>query len=190
MKSFIIRVVLAVGLLASCFSVMSQPSGIEGNCTPKQKNELSIAARGFFDWYNQESKNIQKITLVAKTGAKGTYRIQWKGVDSFMNILQTSGMFNEEYLDNWKDFFKTRDRFFVEQSQSKGVASGFEFDLLLQTARPSTVLKDLKKLKVHFINYTEDAYLVEVSVVNWYLVYFKKEAGKWKICDVSNANDE
>jgi hypothetical protein len=190
MKGLFVKCLIAVGFLIACFTVVAQPSPIEGNCTPKQKSELAAAARTFFDWYKLQYPTLKQLVMVAKTGKGNSYRVQPKAVDSFMNILQRSGLFNHEYIETWSEFFKLRDQHFREHPQTKGIPLGFEYDFVLSTKTPQQTIDKIRNMKIRFINFTEGAYMVEAEVKDWYMVYFKKEAGKWKICDVANGNEE
>jgi hypothetical protein len=190
MKKFFLKCLLALVFIAACITVVAQPNGVEGNCTPKQKSELAAAAKNFFDWYRQQYPAIKQLALVAKTGKGGSYRVQWNAADTFLARLQSSGLFNHEFIATWKDFFKARDQHFKEHPQTKGEPLGFEYDLVLLTKTPRQTLDKAKNIKIQFINFTEGAYLVEAEVKDWYMIYFKKEGNKWKICDVTNGSED
>jgi hypothetical protein len=192
MKNIVLRFVMAAFLLASCFAVMAQPAAISGNTSSEQKAELKEATKKFFNWYRQQYPALSKLILVKKTGngAAASYRVQWPGVDTFMNVIRNSGLFNHEYISTWSDFFVARDDYFKTHPQRKGIPLGFEYDFVLLTNTPQKVIKQADKMKVHAVNFTEGAYLVEVEAQNWYMLYYKKEAGRWKICDIVNGNEE
>lgn len=190
MKWFFLKCLVVILFLTACYTLMAQPKGPDGNCTPKQKAELIVAAKNFFDWYRQEYPNMKKFVLVAKTGKGGSYRVQQRGVDSFLSKIQVSGLFNNEFIDSWKEFFKARDEHFRTHPQTKGVPLGFEYDLILFTKVVPEVLEKAKSFKAQSINYTEGAYLVEGEAKDWYMLYFKKEGNKWKICEVGNGDEE
>ncbi len=192
MKNVVLRFVMAALLLANCFAVMAQPAAISGNAKSKQKAELKEATKKFFDWYRQKYPSLSKLILVNKTGigAAAAYRVKWTAVDTFMNAIRNSDMFNHEYISTWSDFFIARDDYFKTHPQRKGIPLGFEYDFVLLTNTPQKVIKQVDKMKVHAVNYAEDTYLVEVEAQNWYMLYYKRESGKWKICDIVNGNEE
>lgn len=190
MKSLVLKMLMAVALLASCFVVMAQPKAIAGNTTIKQKAELSAAAKVFFNWYKQTYPRLSKIELVKKTGKNNSYRVQWKQVDTFLTILENSQLFNNEFIVSWMQFFRARDEHFENNPQTSGEPLGFEYDLILLTQEPAKVLTKVSGMKISDVNYTEGYYMVETEVMNWYRLYFKKSGGKWKISDIANSNEE
>jgi len=190
MKRFFFTFLMALVFIAACITVVAQPKGIDGNCTPKQKSELAAATQNFFDWYRQQYPSMKQLVLVAKTGKNGSYRVQWNAADTFLARLKNSGLFNNEFITTWKDFFKARDEHFRTHPQTKGEPLGFEYDLILLTKTPQKALDKSKNINVALANYTEGAYLVEVDVKYWYMIYFKKEGTKWKICDIANGDED
>jgi len=114
------------------------------------QDSLEGAIKEYLKWYRANRTRLEKFQLVSGTPGDSTrpYKVNFEQTDLYVKELNKSGLVSEEYINNYKQYFKTCNENLRKNPQYDGPADGFGIDLVLQTQEPEEILDNIDELKV------------------------------------------
>lgn len=131
--------------------VTAQQKNIPENNRPDCFNNI----KGFLKWYKTNYERVGKlqnetVALVGK-GTASQYRVNFKNVEKYISALRSSGYFSEIFFQYKRQYFKKADEKLLKTKQNDGPPEGFEYDFILFTQEPETILDNIDSLKLESV---------------------------------------
>ncbi|WP_051189392.1 hypothetical protein [Daejeonella oryzae] len=101
----------------------------------KQAETPKKAVRNFLKWYEENMERLKQFDLISGKPGDSTkaYRVNFGETEKYLAELKKSGFVSDQYINQFRNYFKIADANLEKYPQYDGPAQGFEFDLVLQT---------------------------------------------------------
>lgn len=152
------------------------------------KKVIKSSVFGFLEWYKKKlSDTTQNNYLLAKGGYPDTTtsrRIDFSGVEKYLEELRKSGYLSENYLCGLQGYFKDIDDTLLKMDTKKDLipVSGLDVDFILRTGEPESILNQLNKAKILKIYVAYDKSIVKLKISTIGMLFTLSRFGTvWKI---------
>lgn len=146
MKTIILFFILFAFISCNSNSNLSKTQNIE----IENKNSILIDKSKFFlNWYKKNYEKIndfQYIKMAQDNNGISFYQIDSNNVNKYMSFLKSSNLFSDYYLNNMKSYFELGDIRLKKLKQNDGPPEGFEFDLILLSQEPESILDNIQSV--------------------------------------------
>jgi len=165
-KAIIILLIFFISF-TSCKSRETKTSSTIKKDTITNVNSLNYVEKikAFLKWYKSNYEKILKIQLVdlKGDGATAQYRVNFTNTDKYLALLKSSCFFSSKYIETMEKYFELGDKKLVELKQNDGPPIGFEYDLLLYTQEPESLLENIENIKYEIIQKTKSFTIVKID---------------------------
>ena len=153
-----------------------------------QQNESPILfLRDFFKWYKTKfdylDNHIFPVAMDLKTNPP--YRINFNETEKYLSILKTSGFFSDNYILNYRSYFKKIDLNLQKTKQNDDTVDGLDYDPIVHSQEPESMLKNLNNIRMKIVKSTENDVTIKVQTPfnqdTYLLYYLKKSEGRYLI---------
>ena len=107
---------------------------------PSQQQDPLQTVKDFLKWYGVHYKEATSFGLVNQ-GDGVYYSVNFGETEKFLAYMKSSGFVSDEYLNNFRTYFKEAEEVFKKDSINEGPPPGFDFDIVLQTQEPELVIE-------------------------------------------------
>lgn len=119
------------------------------------------------------------------------YSINFKATEKYLNGLKQSGFVSEDFLNNWRQYFKQAEEQFKTNPQNDGPPEGFEYDFVLLSQEIDDDLTNTNKAKV-LSNSTQDTsatVVLQLASGQKLRYYLTNDRNSWLINKVEKVNE-
>jgi hypothetical protein len=147
----------------------------------------TVFLRRFFRWYKTKYDSLDHHIFPVATDFKNKapYRINFKETEKYLSILQSSGFFSDNYIINYRNYFKKIDLTLQKTKQNDGTVDGLDFDPIVHSQEPESMLENLNNIRLTVVKFTANDITIKMRTqynVNTYLLYHLKSiTGKYVI---------
>lgn len=163
------------------------------SCTNKQASEPAIGptetVNNFLVWYRDHFDTMINIGFVNQDTRDSTeyYSVNFSETERFLTELKNTGLVSDQYLNNWRTYFKNADAQFKKTHQYDGPPEGFDFDLVMWSQ--DFDLAEIEKAKMLEALNGEKAVVTVEFPYQYKLQYsLSKQNDKWLIDDIKNVS--
>lgn len=157
----------------------------------QQKEEDPVTfLKSFFKWYKTKVDYLNNHIFTVNMDFKNNtpYRVNFKQVEKYLNVLKTSGFFSDDYINNYREYFKKVDLTLQKTKQNDGTVDGLDYDPILHSQEPNSMLENLNNFKLTILKSVHRETTIKVETpfnVDSYLIYhLKKTDGKYLITKI------
>ena len=118
------------------------------------------------------------------------YRVDFQSGERYLAFLKTSNLLSNSFLNAWRVYFKERDEGFRLSSQTEGIPTGFEYDLILLSQEPDKLLGFLDMLKINKQSASKEMAVVQLRLLDEYEFRLVKKGNQWVINEILNLSQE
>lgn len=133
----------------------------------KEKSlDLTDRTKYFLNWYKQNFEKINDLQLVETPEVDeriSYYKIDYNSTKKYLSILKSSNLFSEYFLINLESYFKLGDEKLQKLKQNDGAPVGFEFDLLLYSQEPESILDNIQSISYNVEFQSQDKAIVKIN---------------------------
>jgi len=161
-----------------------------------QYDKSTTFLRDFFIWYKTKFNYLDHHIYFVDMDLKGTnpYRVNFTKTEVYLSILKSSGYFSENYIQNARAYFKQIDLTLQKTKQNDGTVDGLDYDLIIHSQEPESMLADLAGIQLSVVNASEEKEIVKMKTkfnVNTYSLYYLiKNNNKFKIDKIDFINGD
>jgi len=150
-------------------------------------NKPVLFLRDFFKWYKTKfdylDHHVFYVAMDLKTNAP--YRINLSETEKYLSVLQSSGFFSDNYILNYKSYFKKIDLTLQKTKQNDGTVDGLDYDLIMHNQEPESILKNLNNIRLSVLKSTTSYVTVKMTTPfdrdTYQLFYLKNSEGRYLI---------
>lgn len=173
-------------------------NNIEAQNRQIQQNAPIKSVFAFLNWYKNNKPALEQINVInnyLSEDSSKPYSINFQKTEMYLSLTQKSGYVSDEYLNNWRRYFKKCDKQFALQHLFEGPAEGLEFDFVMLVQDYGDDLNQLNKAKVLKAQTSnQTAYItIEYLYKDKYVYKLSKKETTWLIDGIkliSNSNLE
>ena len=168
----------------------------------KEKNKIGAVVKNdplpaqkvitkFLQWYKINLHKANSFPLLNKDSA-GNYMVNKKAVSEYLNFLKSSKFISGKYIAHWQIYFDDKAAELNTHPIKSDMPEGFDFDFILITQEPETVLNQLSRLKFKTVSINKAVALIGVTLPSDKSVQYEFEMYKvkddWQIGYISTPN--
>jgi hypothetical protein len=113
------------------------------------------------------------------------YRINFSETEKYLSILKSSGFFSDNYILNYRSYFKKIDLTLQKTKQNDGTVDELDYDPIVHSQEPESMLKNLNNIRMKIVKSTANDVTIKVQTPfnqDTYLLYnLKKSEGRYLI---------
>ncbi len=189
-------------VLVSCdFSVKnkvdSQRTEKNASTTISSEEEPAKTVIEFVKWYRDNMSSLNNIELInnAYSDAPDStklYSVNFKNVDRYLKEIKKCGYVSDKYINQLLTYFKTGDKYLLENPEYEGPPEGFNFDLVLWSQDYQEDLDNIDNTKFSLLANGENRKEIEAKFFGGSTLQFKlsKHNNKWLIDEITNDREE
>lgn len=155
--------------------------------TTNQSDNAVIFLRSFFKWYKTQYKYLDQMHIVKMdTSTNIPYRIDFAVANKYLSILKSSGYFSDKYINNYRVYLNKIDLTLQKTKQNDGTVDGLDFDPIMCTQEPESILEDLNIINLRIVRTTDNTVVVRLNTKydrngRYQLFYLSNINGKFLI---------
>lgn len=145
----------------------------------------------FLRWYKNNISTARTFRILTRDSS-GNYMVSNKACSDYFTFLGNSGYISKQYIGYWQTYFKHKETELREHPQKDYVPEGFDFDFILITQNPETILNQVDNLKYNIVSMSDSVALVGMKLpaenaVQYEFEMYKAKEG-WKLGYISTPN--
>ena len=157
--------------------------------TPISNNGSSIAfLKAFFKWYKTKYDYLDHHIYLVKMDLKNhtPYRINFNETEKYLTILKSSSFFSDDYINYYRAYYKKVDLILQKTKQNDGTVDGLDYDLIVHSQEPESILENLSDIRLTFIRATLKETILKMETQyddrdSYLLFHLKTINGKYQI---------
>jgi len=157
------------------------------NTTDSQQARQTVL--DFLTWYKKNIAAINRFPLVNQKGEE-PYSVNLKNGERYLGFLKKSNFLTDQYLNNWRQYFKERNEGFRLNPENEGPPTGFEYDLVLLSQDVDMQLDSLSSLKIKKITVLNNSAKVNFKLIEEYQFQLVRRNNRWMINNILNLSQE
>ncbi len=140
----------------------------------------------FLKWYKKNYEEVNKFGLVNNATLEDYdstkyYSVNQEQTEAYLEKIKSSGFVSENYINEWRKYFKICDNDFKKNPQNDGPPEGFDYDFILQTQEIDETLNAIEKPKMIYSKISKNKATVEIDIMMILTFDLSKINGIWLI---------
>ncbi|WP_229311184.1 hypothetical protein [Larkinella soli] len=192
MKSFLYGLLISLstagfGFPAATSMTSPKPAPTRAGTPDRQAAGRTVVR--FLQWYSSHLDSAGRIILVDQPAGKN-YSVNFRNGEKYLALLKNSGHLTDAYLNEWRTYFRDRQKGFELNPQKEGPPTGFEYDLVLLSQNADVQMKNLNRLRIDKVTVRADRATVQCTLLENYEFRLVRRNNRWLINEILNLSAE
>ena len=159
-------------------------NGIAGPRKKGMATRPETVIKAYVNWYKHNRERLEKFNMVPGSPGDSThaYAVDFTVAEAYLRDIKKSGFVSDQYIDNFREYFKANDDYMKKNPQFDGPAYGFGIDLVYKGHDTPEIEYHLKKFKILSKSISGNKAQIVVKMASSKYIFNLSKSGKsWLI---------